>query len=246
MIGHHEPFGEGSFFRRPLPKVSGLLALAFVLGACGGDAESREDLEGEPLPAEEVAGGEAPAQATTPQPQPERSMRALPAGSVLTFRVSEEISTSTHRSGDAFDLELAESVSGQGDFTLPAGTQAQGIVTNARASEGAEEEAVLAVRIESIHLDGRTRALNGSVIDADTESSVRDSRTRSAAKVATGTAAGALVGQILGGDTRSTVQGAAAGTVAGLGVALTTRNGHAVLPAGSRVQVRLDDDLVMN
>jgi hypothetical protein len=231
----------GSFFRL------GGLSLALVMAGglltgCGDEAESREDLDGRSLTEEAAAErGEAVAPAT----QPAEAIRALSAGTTLSFVVTEEVSTSTSRSGDPVRLELAESVSGSGGLDLPAGTRAQGIVTNSRASEGPEDEAVLAIRVEAIHLNGRTRALNGSVIEARTESSARDSGTRSAAKVATGAAAGALVGQILGGDTRSTVGGAAAGTVAGLGVALSTRDGHAVLPEGSLVRVRLNDDLVM-
>ncbi len=227
----------GRIFR--LGGVSLALVLAGgLLTGCGDEAESREDVEGQPL-SEEV--GEAGEEAA----QPAEAIRALSAGTTLSFVVTEAVSTSSHRSGDPVRLELEESVSGSGGLDLPAGTRARGIVTTSRASEGPEDEALLAIRVEAIHLNGRTRALNGSVIEARTESSTRDSGTRSAAKVATGAAAGALVGQILGGDTRSTVGGAAAGTVAGLGVALSTRDGHAVLPEGSRVRIRLNDDLVM-
>lgn len=230
----------GSFFR--LGGLSLALVLAGgVLTGCSDEAESREDVDGEPLTEQVAQRGEV-ATAAAPPAEP---IRALPAGTTLSFVVIEQVSTSSHRSGDQVSLELAESVSGRGGLELPAGTRARGIVTTSRASDGPEDEAILAIRVEAIHLNGRTRALNGSVIEARTESSARDSGARSAAKVATGAAAGALVGQILGGDTRSTVGGAAAGTVAGLGVALSTRDGHAVLPEGSLVRVRLNDDLVM-
>jgi len=232
----------GSIFRPRGVSLSLALVLAGgLLTGCGDEAESREDRDGQSLTEEAAERGEAAAPAT----QSAEAIRALSAGTTLSFVVTDEVSTSTSRSGDPVRLELAESVSGSGGLDLPAGTRAQGIVTTSRASEGPEDEAILAIRVEAIHLNGRTRALNGSVIEARTESSARDSGTRSAAKVATGTAAGALVGQILGGDTRSTVGGAAAGTVAGLGVALSTRDGHAVLPEGSLVRVRLNDDLVM-
>ena len=171
---------------------------------------------------------------------------AVPAGANLVFEVREEISTSTHRTGDTFSLRLAEPVRGTGGLVLPAGTVARGVVTASAESSGPEDEAILAVRVQSVEMDGRTRALQGEITRADIETSTRDSGTRTAAKVATGAAAGAVIGQILGGDTRSTVQGAAAGTAAGVGVALTTRDGHATLPRGSFVTVRLQDSLVVD
>ncbi len=228
---------ETGIFFRLLPAL--ILASLLATG-CGPDAESAEDVEGEEVAQESVTAERAPAPRSEPAP------RAIPAGTTLHFEVAEEVSTASHRAGDTFALRLLEPVSGNGGLVLPEGTQARGVVTEARQSEGAEDEALLAVRLESIQLDGRSRALNGTVVAADTEADAADSRTRSAAKVATGAAAGALVGQILGGDTRSTVRGAAAGAVAGLGVALTTRDGHAVLPRGSQVEVRLDDSLVVN
>ncbi len=174
------------------------------------------------------------------------SVVTVPAGANLVFEVREEISTSTHRTGDTFSLRLAEPAQGTGGFILPAGTVARGVVTASAESSGPEDEAVLAVRVQSVEMNGRTRALQGEITHADIETSTRDSGTRTAAKVATGAAAGAVIGQILGGNTRSTVQGAAAGTAAGVGVALTTRDGHATLPRGSLVTVRLQDSLVVD
>jgi len=232
---------ETGIFFRVLPA---LILVGLLATGCG-DAESAEDVEGEATAGESVTHDEAaPPEARAPRPDPEP--RAIAAGTSLQFEVAEEVSTATHRAGDTFVLRLVEPVSGSGGLVLPEGTRARAVVTDAHQSEGAEDEAVLAVRLESVQIDGRSRALNGTVVDADTEVGTADSRARSAAKVATGAAAGALVGQILGGDTRSTVRGAAAGAVAGLGVALTTRDGHAVLPEGSTMEVRLDDSLVVN
>ncbi len=237
MNGKETPAGTGRNFRLPaLMLATGAL---FALGGCGGDAESADDLEG----SEATTPGAAAAGPAQPAAPPART---LPAGTVLTFEVTESVSTSSHAAGDGFGLRLVSTVDGQGGLTLASGSEARGVVTDARRSRGTDEEAVLAIRIESVRIDGRARALNGRVESTDLKTDTGDSGTRTAAKVATGAAAGAIVGQILGGNTRSTVQGAAAGTVAGLGVALTTRDGHATLPEGSRVTVRLQDALVVN
>jgi hypothetical protein len=216
-----------------MKKVALSVALVAALAACG-DAESREDLESEALTEEgEPVGRAVPAEPT----------RAIEAGTVLTFEVRENVSTSSHAEGTTFSLVLVDAATGPGGALLPAGTPAQGVVTAAHASTGPNDEAVLAVRVASVDVGGSQKPIEGEVQSTEIESSTRESGARTAAEVATGTAAGAIVGQILGRDTRSTVTGAAVGTAVGLGVALTTRGGDATIPQGSRIVVRLDNDL---
>jgi len=212
------------------------IALVTTLVACGGDAESREDLEGQATsrtPAVEAA-----------RVTPAAEVRAIPAGTLLTFRVGETLSTSTHSSGDAFSLVLVDGVSGRAGATLTAGSPARGLITNAHRSSGPDDQALLAVRVASVETGGAQRVFEGQVESVNIESSARDSGARTAATIATGAAAGAIIGQILGQDTRATVAGAAVGTAVGVGVALTTRDGDATLPAGSLIVIRLDRDLV--
>jgi hypothetical protein len=213
------------------------LSVAFIttLTACGMDAESREDLEGQ------ATGGTVAEQPVRAAPTP---VRAISAGTVLTFEVRESISTSSHASGDAFSLVLVDAVTGPGGALLPAGSSARGVVTAAHASTGPDDEALLAVRVSSVEAGGSQEMIEGEVQSAEIETSAQDSGARTAATIATGAAAGAIIGQILGRDTRSTVTGAAVGTAVGVGVALTTRDGHATLPEGSRIVVRLSSDLV--
>jgi hypothetical protein len=172
-------------------------------------------------------------------------VRAIPAGSILTFEVRENVSTASHVSGDGFSLVLVDAVNGSAESILPAGTAARGTVTESHKSTGPEDQALLAVRIASVASGGSQRPIEGEVQSAAIESSTQDSGSRTAATIAVGTAAGAIIGQILGRDTRATVAGAAVGTVIGVGVALTSRDGDARLPVGSRIVVRLDRDLAL-
>jgi hypothetical protein len=230
------------------------LGIAFVtaLAACGGDAESREDRESQRLAdsAAVQSPRSAPATGTRAAPaQPERTapaerVRAIQAGTLLTFEVRETVSTSSHDAGDTFSLVLVDAVTGTDGAILPAGTPARGTVTDAHASTGPDDPSVLGLRISTVEFGGSQRPLVSQTQSADISSSTRDSGTRTAATIATGAAAGAIIGQILGRDTRSTVTGAAVGTAIGVGVALTTRGGHAEFPEGSRIVVRLSEDLI--
>jgi hypothetical protein len=60
-----------------------------------------------------------------------------------------------------------------------------------------------------------------------------------------GIAAGALLGRILGRDTRSTVIGAAAGAAAGTIVAMGTARTAGCIPAGGTIGIRLNAPLRM-
>lgn len=220
-------------------------ALVTTMVACGTDAESSEDLDGR------AADRDAPMQHDRTGPaqseraaSPAPSVRAIPAGTLLTFEVREDVSTSTHDSGDTFSLVLVDAVSGSSQASLAAGTPARGHVTEAHRSSGPDDESLLVVQVVSIEAAGSQRAIDGQVQSTDIESSTRDSGARTAATIATGAAAGAIIGQVLGRDTRSTVTGAAVGTAVGVVVALTTRGGDSTLGQGSRIVVRLDADLV--
>jgi hypothetical protein len=171
-------------------------------------------------------------------------VRAIPAGTLLTFEVREDVSSSSHESGDGFPLVLVGAVSGPAGAFMAAGTPARGIVTDAHSSTGSDDVSLLAVRVASVEAGGSQKAIEGVVQSAAIEGDTRDSGARTAATIAIGTAAGAIVGQVVGGDTRSTVIGAAVGTAVGVGVALTTRSGDATLPQGSRIVLQLDRDLV--
>lgn len=218
------------------------LVLVTALAACGTDAESREALDDQA-----VVPAEATPSTPTAQPAPvpaEKPVRAIPAGSLLTFEVREDVSTSSHVSGDTFTLVLVDAVGGTADAMLAAGAAARGIVTAAQSSTGSDDPALLAVGISSVEAGGVQRPIQGVVQSAVIEGDTQDSATRTAVTIAIGTAAGAAIGQILGGDTRSTVTGAAVGTAVGVGVALTTRGGDATLTRGSRIVLQLDRDLV--
>ena len=66
------------------------------------------------------------------------------------------------------------------------------------------------------------------------------------AKVAGGTAAGAIVGRVLGGSSKGAVIGGIIGGAVGTQRAVETKDRDVVLPAGTSVTVTLDDKLVVS
>jgi len=164
----------------------------------------------------------------------------LPAGTDLTFRLTQTISTSDSHAGDTFNAQVAQDVVGpDGSVLIPAGTAARGEVLESKRGEG-DTPAILAVRMNTMEVNGDWVPIDASMLSADVQGEKGDTGSETAGKIAIGTAAGALIGQILGKDTESTLAGAGVGTVVGAVVALTSRTGEAKLEEGARLHVRLN------
>lgn len=214
------------YHRRTWTALTGVLALATAACSAGESSDAPGD-ESEP-------GAEQPVEDV-------ESVPIVAEGATMVFRVDETVSTDSHEAGATFTARLSEAVlATDGSVALPAGAASTWVVTQ---SEAGGEESLLAFRLQSVQLDGTSVPIEATVTGTEIQSEAGDSGTESAAKVAVGTAAGAIIGQILGGDTRSTLQGAGVGAAVGTVVALTTRGGEARLAPGSTVTVRLDESI---
>src|SRR5579859_2258188 len=56
----------------------------------------------------------------------------IPAGTILTVRLAQSLSTKTSRSGDSFTGTIAEPVSVDGKTVIPSGADAAGTVTDSK------------------------------------------------------------------------------------------------------------------
>jgi hypothetical protein len=207
--------------------------LLVALAACGeGEREPGEMPSSEPMTEMEEA-----AQPGVGQGAIERAATAVPAGTSMTFTVDETVSTDDNEVGDQFTATLQSPVTGPDGRTLiEAGTPSRWTVQEA-STEG--DSTVLAAQLESMQVDGSWETIPARVVSADVQTDTADTGGETAAKIGVGAAAGALIGQILGDDTRSTLAGAGVGAAAGTIFALATRGGSAELPAGSSITVEL-------
>jgi hypothetical protein len=216
---------------------------------------------------------EAPRPAPAPQPAPRRQTQAparpapqpappaptpapvapvgprvvqmpVSAGTTLALRMNQELSTQSARPGQSFTATLTEPVyAADGTLLIPSGATVRGRVTDAGVSERAGQTAYINLAFESIVVDGRTYPMSATVLDVPVRTVTRDSKTEQAAKIGGGAAVGAVVGRVIGKSTKATVAGAAIGAAAGTAVAIGTADVDAVVPAGSRVTVRLDNTI---
>lgn len=208
----------GSWLLRSVVPVATVVVSGLAAASCS-EAESRDTPGGE-----EVSRG-----------------RTVPTGTSMAFVVDRTVSTETDEAGARFSATLQTPVlDTEGATTIPAGATSTWIVTESSTQDG---QSLLGVRLESVQVGGQSMSVKSTVTDATIDTDHPDTGGETAAKIGIGAAAGAIVGQIVGHDTKATLAGAGVGAAVGTAVALSTRGGHATLPAGSRLVVHLDEPL---
>jgi hypothetical protein len=131
---------------------------------------------------------------------------------VLHVRLVQQVGSKISEEGSPFDATLSSSVVVKGQKVIPAGTRAAGTVTEAHASGRFKGGATLALRLDSIRLDGRTYSIRTSQYSSESKGKGK----RTAGFIGGGTAGGALIGGLAGGGKGALIGGAigaGAGTV---------------------------------
>jgi hypothetical protein len=248
-----------------------ILTLGAAL-ACGG-GEAAEDEEARDLsmpPAESLAvlsdrpqAEERRPPATTqpqsqprpqPQAQPPRQSRpatppaplTLPAGAVIELAATDTISSKTHNAGDPVTATVNADINdARGRLVVPAGAVFRGVIAEIKPAGSPGGVGTLRLAFDAVSFGGRTYAAVAESDSLGTETQGRGVSGGDAAKVGVGAAAGAIAGRIIGKDTKGAVIGGVVGAAAGAGVAAATKDQDIVLPAGGRIRLVLQQEMVL-
>lgn len=189
-----------------------------------------------------------PVEPATPAPpaQPRTVTTSVAAGTSLSIRMNDELSTERSQVGDVFTATLSAPLrDASGAVVVPAGATVRGRLTAVAASGRVGQTATMHLAFEAISFDGQSYPLHATVERADVQQRNRSSVGEQAGKVAVGAAAGAVLGRVIGGDRKGTIKGAAVGAAAGTAVAMGTADVDAVLPTGAEVVIRLDRPIMV-
>jgi hypothetical protein len=193
------------------------------------------------------AGGQGAATPQAAKPQAAVSAPAPPpnivvtAGTPLTIRIDQRISTKHSRKGERFTGEIFDPVvDGDNNVVIPKGSPVRGVVDVAHKRGHFKGAANLELRLTSLTLNGKEYPL----ATRDLRERKKGKGKRSAAMIGGGAGLGMLIGGVASGGT-GLVLGGLAGAGAGTAGAGLTGNRDLVIPAESIIHFKLAEDLVI-
>jgi hypothetical protein len=184
-------------------------------------------------PASNTTAEQRPASIPVPPPPPRKV--TLDAGTLISVRLVETLSTAKARPGDAFTATLDKPLVVDGLVIAERGARLDGRVMETQQAGRVSGLAELAIHLVQLHTsDGQSVKIE---TDAFHKAGPKDTK-NDAAKIGAGAVIGAAIGAIAGGGKGAGI-GAAAGGAAGTGTVLATRGKPAVLPSETRLDFRL-------
>jgi hypothetical protein len=211
--------------------VVALLALCLVLG-CSGNSGTPASSTDNPNASGSASGGNANSKSAAGKPVKESI--TIPAGTVITVRLGETLSSNNSSAGQGFAATVAESVVVDGKTVIEKGAAARGSVVDAKGMGHFKGGALLEVKLDSVTIDGKDTAVETGMVAR----AVQGKGKRSAGFIGGGAGAGALIGALAGGGKGAAI-GAAAGAGAGTAGAAFTGNKEITLPAESALTFKL-------
>lgn len=165
----------------------------------------------------------------------------LSAGTLLTVRLMEALSSDRAQAGDAFSATLDQPLVVEGFVIAERGARVLGKVISADKAGRVKGLAQLSIQLTQLNTS------DGQKIPVVTEEFVREGQKSvggDAAKVGLAAGIGAAIGAIAGGG-RGAAIGAGVGGAAGTGGVMATRGKAAVLPVETRLSFRLKDPVTV-
>ena len=225
-------------------------------------AELNDQPAPEPMPAAEAPAPAAPKPAAKPKPRPAAPKPAAPtpaaapapapvapslaAGTAITATTDAEIRSRKNKVGDEVLATVASDVKDAGGrVVIPAGSKVVLKVTAIKPSDSkSDTTGTLTLDAVGVEVNGTATPIVASISGIRTKLEGRGTDANDVAKVAGGTAAGAIVGRVLGGSSKGAIIGGIIGGAVGTQRAVETKDRDVVLPQGTSVTLTLDDKMV--
>jgi hypothetical protein len=162
----------------------------------------------------------------------------VPAGTILTVRLQEALSSKTNTQGDPFNATLAQPLVVGGKSVVPAGSSVSGTVTEAHKAGRFKGGATLDIALNTIAIGSHTYQISTLTMSQTSKGKGK----RTAVMAGGGAGVGALIGGLAGGG-KGAVVGALVGGGAGTAGAGLTGNRDISMPAESAVSFQMTNSL---
>ncbi len=172
----------------------------------------------------------------------------IPAGTVIEVAMVTPVATKTSNIGDPIEAKLTKALVVNGVLIAEEGASVRGTIADlqrASKSKSEEDRAYLKFRFSELETVGGDKKISATVTNSEGKLAAKGTGTRDKLIIGGSTVAGAVVGQVIGKDTKSTIIGAVGGAVVGTGVALSAKGHELEVPAGSNVTIRIDEPVTV-
>jgi hypothetical protein len=172
----------------------------------------------------------------------------IPAGTTFDIEMVTPVDTRTSNVGDKIEGKLIAPITLNGTVVAEAGSKVSGEVSDVqRASrhKGAEDRASLALEFNSLDTVDGPKTLHATVNNAEGKMVAKGTGTRDKLIIGGSTVAGAIIGKVAGGDTKSTIIGAVGGAAAGTGAMLMVKGHELTIEQGAKVSLRVDKPITV-
>ncbi|MGJ5816937.1 hypothetical protein [Paludibaculum fermentans] len=194
----------------------------------------------EPPPVEKPVAPPEPKPEPKPAPRQPHSV-TVPAGTMITVRLREELSTKNSQDGQNFTATLDQPLVVDGFVIAERGSSQRGRIVELDRAGRVKGRAALAVELTELNTaDGQKIALKTESFRKEAESGTKGDL----AKTGVAAGIGAAIGAIAGGGKGAAI-GAGVGGAAGAGGVLATRGKDATLPSETRLTFRLKEPLTL-
>ncbi len=176
----------------------------------------------------------------------------IPKGTNIIVKLDQPISSESSRVGDAITATLDNDLLANGTVIVPAGSHVRGQVTSVVPTRHMGRHGEVGVQFFEVKTpNGNTIPVQGHITTEDNTGRLRgDSYKMDIAKgvgtAAAGTGIGAVTGVAVGGLLGVAGTGAAMGTgigaVAGIGYAMARKGKDVLVPTGTRISIKVDED----
>lgn len=201
--------------------------------------EPKAPNEATPKPVESAHKAPPPAPPKVKPKPPEPVV--IPAGTVVTVRLQQGVSSKTSHVGDRFEASLAQPVVVKGKTVIPTGAAAGGAVTDAKSAGRFKGEATLNLALDTLIVQGTRYQVQAAPMSQTSKGKGK----RTAAMIGGGTGAGALIGGIAGGGKGAAIGAVVGGGAGTAGAALTGNSNDITLPAEASVPFQLTVPLTL-
>lgn len=185
---------------------------------------------------------------TAAVPASETRTVSVPTGTSFDIELVTPIHTKTNNVGDAVEGKLMHPLNApDGSVIAVTGARIRGEITElTRASKSRSEEDRASVKIAFTSIETVAGEKSLSTTVTNVESLQAGSTTKRDALIIGGSAvAGAVLGKVIGKDTKDAAIGAVAGAVIGTGAVMASKGHELEIAAGSKISVRADQPITI-